>query len=320
MHDSAPSDLTIEDKTQTVNPETLRKADEPATQVNPPNPIDMDSLYSSLVDSDFPSNSFIATVVGSRRTGKSSVTESLLVNELKDRFTSYFLFSPTLAGFDSIPNNYKFRNLDLLPNIIKKQQDIVKHNISVTKRLTKKDLTKRQRGQIEKTYKESKICFILDDMMGVGLLKNNKLLNRIAVNGRHICGTTDKSGKTDCSFFILSQSVVGIDPIIRRNSDIIISSRLTSKRDREVMVGENMVLNSSRMGMTAAYDAYDQVTLNRPYSFISLLNHNADKSEYQKYVRSYTANIKSFQDVPGVRLGGNDADHATEPKFFDFCS
>ena len=318
MHDSSPADLTIEDKTQTVNPETLRKADEPATQVNPPNPIDMNSLYPSLVADDFPNNSFIATVVGSRRTGKSSVTESLLVNELKDRFNTYFLFSPTLSGFDSIPNNFKFRDLSLLPNIIKKQQEAVKHNISVTKLLTKKNLTKRQKGQIEKTYKDSKICFILDDMLGTGALKNNKLLNKLACNGRHVC-SGDKSGRTDCSFFILSQSVVGVDTTIRRNSDLIISSRLTSKKDRTILVEENMILDSSRGGITAAYDQYDQITLNRDFAFISLLNHKSNKSKYENYLRSYNANMASFTDIP-VRLGGTDADWEAEKPFFDFCS
>lgn len=315
MHDSAPADLTIEDKTMQINPKTMRKKDQPATQVKPASNIDMNSLYPMLNNDDFPKNSFIGAVVGSRRTGKSTVCESLLCNELKGRFNTYFLFSPTLSGFDTIPNNHKFRNLDILPKIIKKQQDAVKHNIQVSKLKLKKNLTKRQIGHIEKDYIESKICVILDDMMGTGDLKNNKLLNKIATNGRHIC-SPDKTGKTDMSFLILSQSVSGLDTTIRRNSDILLASRLTSKRDRETLVNENMILDSSRGGIAAAYHNYDQITLDRDYSFIALLNHKSNKSNYDKYVRQYQANVNSFQDI---RLCGDKDDWEVEKPFFEFC-
>ena len=151
-------------------------------------------------------------------------------------------------------------------------------------------------------------------MLGTGELKNNKLLNKIATNGRWICGE-DKTGKTDMSFIILSQSVVGIDPIIRRNTDLLLASRLTSKKDREQLVLENMVLDSSRGGIGDAYSNYDGATLNRNYGFIALLNHVSNKSTYEKYVRSYKANVDSFQDV---RLCGDEDDWLVERPFFDF--
>lgn len=316
LHDSAPADLSIEDKAEQIDPETLRNKAEPSTQVLPPNPIDMNDLYKRMSNEDFPKNSFIAGLVGSRRTGKSSVCESLLINELKDRFNTHFLFSPTLSGFDSIPNNYKFRDLSKLPHIIKKQQDAVKHNISITKQLQKKDLTKRQKGKIEKDYISSKICVILDDMLGTGDLKNNKLLNKIACNGRHVC-SPDKSGHTDMSFLILSQSVTGMDITIRRNLDILLASRLSSKNDRKALVEGNMILNSSRGGIADAYDRYDEVTLKRDYAFIGLLNHVSNKSKYENYVRSYNANMTSLD---GVRLSGTDKDWDTDLPFFDFCN
>ena len=315
LHDSAPSDLKIEDKANQINTKSLRNKSEPKTQVKPPNLINMNNLYPMLSNNDFPSNSFVGSIVGSRRTGKSSVCESLLCNELKNRFNTYFLFSPTLSGFDTIPNNHKFRNLDLLPNIIKKQQDAVKNNIQVSKLKKKTGLTKNQIGHIEKDYIESKICIILDDLMGEGSLKNNKLLNKISTNGRHIC-SPDKTGMTDMSFLILSQSVSGLDATIRRNSDILLASRLTSKKDRETLVNENMILDSSRGGISMAYNNYDEVTLNRDYSFIALLNHKSNKSKYANYVRQYQANMNSFQDV---KLCGDKDDWDVEKPFFDFC-
>ena len=315
LHDSAPSDLVIEDKTQEVNPETMRKYEDPATQIKPPNPIDINSLYPMLSQPDFPDNSFISSIVGSRRSGKSTVCESILCNELKDRFNTYFLFSPTLSGFDSIPNNHKFRDLAILPQIIKKQQDAVKNNIEVSKLIKKNEKQQSKIKYFEKDYIDSKICVIIDDMQGSGQLKNNKLLNKIATNGRHIC-SPDKTGRTDMSFFILSQSVVGLDTTIRRNSDVLISSRLSSKKDREILVNENMILNSSRGGISDAYFNYDQITLDRDYSFISLLNWKSNKSDYNKYVRQYQANTEKFQDI---HLCGSDNDWSSEKPFYDFC-
>lgn len=315
LHDSAPTDLIIEDKSMEVNPNTLRKKEEPQNQINPPNPLDMNDLYKKLNNDDFPNNSFIAGLVGSRRTGKSSVCESLLCNELKDRFNTHFLFSPTLSGFDSIPNNHKYRDLKILPDIIKRQQEAVKNNIEVTKLKKKHGLTKTQIGKIEKEYITSKICIILDDMMAEGNLKNNDLLNKISSNGRHIC-SPDKSGLTDMSFFLLSQSVTGMDINIRRNLDILLASRLSSKNDRKALVEGNMILDSSRGGITDAYNKYDEVTLNRDYTFIALLNHKSNKSKYENYVRKYEADIKSFQDI---KLCGNKKDWSVEKPFFDFC-
>tara|TARA_R110001599_G_scaffold59804_1_gene166211 strand:- start:1331 stop:2377 length:1047 start_codon:yes stop_codon:yes gene_type:complete len=316
LHDSAPVGLNIEDKSNQINPKTMRNKAEPLTQVRPTNQIDeMATLHKQLVKDDFPSNSFLCAIAGSRRTGKSTVCESLLCNELKDKFDTYFLFSPTLAGFDTIPNTHKFSSMSsVLPKIIKKQQLAVKNNIEVSKRLKNAKGTKRNIKSIEKDYIESRVVCILDDMLATGELKNNKLLNKIATNGRHIC-SPDKSGKTDMSFIILSQSVNGLDPVIRRNTDILLASRLTSKKDRETLVLENMILDSSRGGIGDAYNNYDGATLNRDYGFIALLNHVSNKSNYEKYVRSYKANVDSFQDI---RLCGDDADWEVEKPFFDF--
>lgn len=316
LHDSAPAGLEIQDKSAQINSTTMRPKAQPSTQVRPTNQLDeMALLHKELSQDDFPTNSFMCAIAGSRRTGKSTVCESLLCNELKGRFDTYFLFSPTLAGFESVPNSHKFRTMEgILPKIIKKQQNAVKNNIEVSKRLKNLKGTKRNIKSIEKDYIESKVVCILDDMMGTGELKNNKLLNKIATNGRHIC-SPDKTGKTDMSFIILSQSVVGIDPIIRRNTDMLLSSRLTSKKDRETLVLENMVLDSSRGGIGDAYSNYDGATLNRDYGFIALLNHVSNKSKYEKYVRSYKANVESFQDI---RLGGTEDDWDTPLPFYDF--
>ena len=60
LHDSAPVGLNIEDKSNQINPKTMRNKAEPLTQVRPTNQIDeMATLHKQLVKDDFPSNSFM---------------------------------------------------------------------------------------------------------------------------------------------------------------------------------------------------------------------------------------------------------------------
>ena len=205
-----------------------------------------ESTYKELTADDFP-HAFVCTVVGSRRTGKTCVVESLL-NSMTKRFDTVFLFSPTLAGFEGIPNNYKFQTLDILPQLLQKQQEVTTHNIKANK----------------KDHIESRVALVLDDMLATNELKN-KLLTKIALNGRHL-NSKDPVETNELCTFILSQSATGIPKNIRRNSDIILSSRIPSKTDRKTIIEENLVLDSSRGGMSAAYNLYDSISLERDYA------------------------------------------------------
>ena len=232
-------------------------------------------MRNQLKSDDFP-KAFCCSVTGSRRTGKTTITESL-INDMQNgkdkRFDYVFLFSPTLSGFDSIPNNYKFQDLSILPSLIQRQQELTVWNKTALKR----------------DHKKCSICIILDDMIATGDLKN-KLLLKIALNGRHI-NAGDPVKSNELSTFILSQSVTGIPKKIRQNVDITLASRLNSKSDRQTLVEENMILDSSRGGMQTAYMLYDTTTLEKDYSFIAIMNHISNKNTYEKYIRSYVANI-----------------------------
>ena len=246
---------------------------------------------------DFP-HAFVCSVVGSRRTGKTTLVESLL-NEMKalKRFDTYFLFSPTGAGFEGIPENYKYKTLDILPDILKKQQEVTRINL---KAISKKDHIK------------SSVCIILDDMLATNELKNS-LLTKISLNGRHL-NSKDPVKTNELATFILSQTSTGIPKAIRRNSDILMCSRIPSKNDRKCIIEENMILDSSRGGITRAYQLYDKVSLERDFSFIALLNHLSNKNTYEKYVRSYVATL---QKKP-IKLFGDKADWATPRAEYDF--
>jgi hypothetical protein len=75
-----------------------------------------------------------------------------------------------------------------------------------------------------------------------------------------------------------------------------------------------MILDSSRGGITQAYNLYDQVTLSRDYAFIALLNHLSNKNSYEKYVRSYVANVPKAP----IKLFGDKNDWDTPRAIYDF--
>ena len=255
-------------------------------------------MKNQLTASDFP-KAFCCSVTGSRRTGKTTITESLL-NEMQNnkRFDYVFLFSPTLSGFDSIPNNYKFQDLSILPSLIQRQQELTTWNKTALKR----------------DYKKCSICIILDDMIATGDLKN-KLLLKIALNGRHI-NAGDPVKDNELCTFLLSQSVTGIPKKIRQNVDITLASRLNSKSDRQTLVDENMILDSSRGGIQKAYMIYDTTTLNRDYSFIAIMNHISNKNTYEKYIRAYTSTIPKEQAK--IKWFGSRADWKVTKPIFNF--
>ena len=271
-------------------------------------------LPPSLSLDEFPS-SFVSSITGSRGSGKTTVCESLLNRFMdgpksKRRFDTIFLFSATMspANFEGIPNNYKFVDLEFLPEIIKRQANVTQHN-----KLLK---IKRQKGTSTDAYVKSSICIVLDDMLATGSLRNNKLLNSLCMNGRHVNAADPQKSNELCTF-ILSQVVNGMDPKIRRNTDVAFCNRISSRTDRKTFIESGMCCDSSRQGLTAAYNCYDACTTFQPYAFCVLLNAHPNKICFNDFVRTYVADIPNKKVK---RLFGFDEDFATSLKRVDITS
>lgn len=220
----------------------------------------------------------------------------------KRRFDTVFLFSSTMSpsNFKGIPNNYKFANMDILPEIVRRQASVTQYNKQLQK--------KRKKGLSTDPYIRSSIVLVLDDLLATGDLRNNKLLNAVALNGRHV-NAEDPEPRNEMCTFIISQTVTGIDPKIRRNTDVSLCNRISSRNDRKVFIESGMCCDSSRYGLQEAYHCFDNCTTCKPYAMCALLNYKGNKREHDDFVRVFVADTPTKKPP---RLFGTDEDHRTE--------
>ena len=235
-----------------------------------------------------PKNAFII-VVASRRSGKSHlITHFLEEYTKKNKVDGVFLFSKTNAGYDGIPSNYRYRDLDILPSIIDTQLKVKKHNVKAKK----KDKIK------------SNIVLILDDMVGEGGLgadmRKNRLLNKLAVNGRHL----SDDEYSNMMVILISQIFTGISPQIRLNTDFLFTTKLQARKERENIVNSFLSLNSGRKGLSESYEVFDSVVNSTDFNFIAIHTTHSNKKKFSDYVY----NFKAPSNLLNNKLTGNRED------------
>jgi len=228
-------------------------------------------------------------VIASRRSGKSHlITHFLEEYTKKNKVQGVFLFSKTNAGFDGIPSNYRYQNLDVLPNIIDTQMKVKKHNVKAKK----KDIIK------------SNIILILDDMVGSGGLgadmRKNKLLNKLAVNGRHLSHDTN----SNMMVILISQIFTGISPQIRLNTDFLFTTKLQARKERENIINSFLSLNSGRQGLRESYEVFDSVVNKDDFNFIAIHTTHSNKKKFSDYIYNFKAPSK----LKNSKLTGNKED------------
>ena len=235
-----------------------------------------------------PRNAFLI-VVASRRSGKSHIISHFLEEYTsKNKVNGVFLFSKTGAGFEGIPSNYRYRNLDILPDIVEQQLKVKKYNLNVKK---------------SKKIK-SNIIILLDDMVGSGGMsadmRKNQMLNKLAVNGRHV----SDGENSNMLIILISQLYTGISPQIRLNTDFLLTTKLSARKERENIVNSFLSLNSGRKGLSESYEILDKVVNADDYNFICIHCTKSNKKKFSDYVYYYKAPAK----LKNKKLTGNAHD------------
>lgn len=231
-------------------------------------------------------NSFFLICVASRRSGKSVSCNYILQQFQRDkkrRFDTIILISMTDAGFGGIPRGFRYSSLSALEPILEKQAQICEDNNDIMK---KEDRTR------------SRVCVVLDDMASgtdVDSLRNSKTLEKLAMNGRHVC-----RGHEDImclSIMVLSQSLTKLSRPIRLNSDIIMFNALASLGEQRLVLDECFfLLDSSRQGVSYAREIYHKLVNSKDYRFIIVENWRANKRKHEDFIKYLDAEIK--KDFP----------------------
>jgi len=234
-----------------------------------------------------PRNAFILCIAA-RRSGKSHICTHFLEQYTKKHKTqAVFLFSRTNAGFDGIPYNYRYNNLEPLKELIDIQIKVKKHN----QKAKKKDKI------------ESNIIVVLDDMCAEGglsaAMRKDPLLNKCSVNGRHL-----SSSHSNMMFILISQVFTGISPQIRLNTDLLWTCQLSSRRERENIVNSFLSLHSGRKGLAESYAVFDQTVNSETFNFICIECTKQNKREFKDYVYHF----KAPPQLENTRLCGTDED------------
>lgn len=293
--DSFDPELAVE-----ADPEPEPASAEPAAEL----PVGtLDAQHTPFDPDELPEN-FFTFIVAPRRSGKTEQMLHWLRHfHKRKRFTHYLLVSETLSGYEEyIPANYQFTNLDQVPEVIRRVQRVGKYN-------------KDQHKQSEMV--KCSVLLIMDDVIGspaeVGLSKRGGTVQKIAVNGRHICREDPCKGNEFCTVLI-AQRISLVPPVIRNNADVIMASRLASYMERRTLIENFLSLTSDREGLRLARGVFDNVTLSEEFRFIVIATHVANRMKYGDYVFYQDADVKK----PSVKLFGTADDWKVKKPDLEF--
>jgi hypothetical protein len=250
---------------------------------------------------DVPSNPFIF-LVGVRRQGKTETVLHMLRKwHTVKRWDTVIVVSQTLSGYeDYVPANHQYRDLSAIPIIIERCQDVAEYN---AQQLEEKDMVRQS------------TLLILDDVIGdpKELRQLGSVLQKLAVQGRHI-HRDDPHPTNEFGTILISQRATIIPPVIRTNSDLIISSRMSNRRDRTTLIEEALTMQSDRNGLNEARRVFDTVTMSKAYRFIVIALHIATRLTHRDYVM-YSDSDPSAKPV---RLFGTEDDWRTKKERVSF--
>lgn len=195
-------------------------------------------------------NSSMNLVISKRRAGKSYLVEHIIEDmKRKNLIDVCILFSGTNAGFERVCNDQecRFTSLDKLVGIVENYKKMNDYN---------KQAPKSKQFKIKTTI-------IIDDLAQD--LKKHKILNNLAINGRHYAYTPLR-----LDFFILGQSTTLFSRSMRLNADTISFTQIPSFKEFEMLRDECLCMTChDREGRKMALEYYNRI-VSEPYSFCTV--------------------------------------------------
>jgi len=236
----------------------------------------MENIQNFKVD-DIPSSSF-NLFLGKRRSGKSVLCEYMISQMVENKMLDQiFLFSPTDAGFNIIPDREsRFTSIEPLFDIIDNYKRMNEYNKIVERKSDKIKLS---------------TAIIIDDFAVELKSKGFNILETLAVLGRHY-----SYDPLNLHFFILSQSLTKVPRVVRLNVDLMFFNAIASMKELEMILEENFyVVSSSRDGKKEGRELYEQLVKAKDFQFIAILNYKQNCRTHGDYIRVYTADIKKLK-------------------------
>tara|TARA_R110002020_G_scaffold411262_4_gene620923 strand:- start:1529 stop:2404 length:876 start_codon:yes stop_codon:yes gene_type:complete len=228
-----------------------------------------------------------------RRSGKTTLVESMIHQyRKKNKVDLVLLYSKSNAGFKQIPQKYRFRTLNTLPQLIDTQLNIKKAN------------TKRKN-----VFIKSNVIVIIDDFIdGTKTdVKSSDILVKMATMGRHL----SHNDNSNLMVIFLSQVLTAIPPTMRLNIDYLITFKIASRVERKSVTEQYLTLKSGRGGLSEAYNLFDVVNSD-DYLALVINATKSNKYRYSDYVFKYIANPK----LPKEKWSGTNRDFETPLKIY----
>ena len=237
--------------------------------------------YQQLQIDEFPL-SWYGVVVGSRRSGKTTMEEHLIrqaQQSRKHKFTHVWLISQTNAGFEpGIPKRFRSRDMNTLDFIAQKQIEVMKYN----------------RKQREKRHMiKQKVLVIVDDCASSSgqSIRNSLALDNAALNGRHL-SSRDPIESNGVSYLVLSQSLTAISRRQRLNVDFFLVNSLSSDIETKMICEENGFFTNTSGGKREGRHLFRMLTTSKEWRFICIMCcAAANKTDLHDYVRVVDAEI-----------------------------
>lgn len=218
-------------------------------------------------------NSSYSIILAKRRGGKSTLVSDL-VNKLYDKkkLDCCYLFSGTDADFPQIEKPFRFNDITKLQGIVDRYKIMNEYN---------KIADPPNRFKI-------KTMIILDDLLLKLKSKDFSIIQDLSVNGRHC------AYKPLClHIVILAQSLTSIPRLVRNNTDYIFLNNISSMKELELIMDENMyLLDSSREGKKVARKLYNDLITSKDFLFMVIKNYKQNARKYSDYISYYVADVK----------------------------